>query len=152
MFHTLWQGEIVFERIKFDCSVKNYPSLLANRVRPQDATGPSVQFTINLSTIFFSILPSKQPKRVNRRTTPLGVVGCKFQPQSLSVAHFLTCAVSRSTVIYFVIERSLVRFWERRHSFCPSSVLFAIVLMMVAFFFGGIFGLTKTCPFSSIQR
>jgi hypothetical protein len=124
----------VFKRINSDHDVKNYPSLLANRVQPQNATSPSVRSIFWIYSIFSSILPSKQPKRVNRRTTPLGVVGCKFQPQSTSVAHLLTCAVSRSTVIYFVIERSLVRFWERRHSFCPSSILFATVLMMVAFF------------------
>jgi hypothetical protein len=54
--------------------------------------------------ILFSSFPSNTTSAFNKRITPLGVVG-----------------LSRSTVIaIFVIERSLVRFWERRQLFCPS--------------------------------
>jgi hypothetical protein len=74
--------------------------------------------------IFYQV--QQDPKHgLSRSIPPLGVVGCKFlkvRPLGLAVAQFLTCAVSRSTVIYFVIERSLVRFWERRHLFCQSHI------------------------------
>ncbi|KAF2141591.1 uncharacterized protein K452DRAFT_30654 [Aplosporella prunicola CBS 121167] len=61
-----------------------------------------------------------QPKRgVQLLNTPLGVVG-----------------LSRSTVMEFnAIERSLVRFWERRHSFCPL-VLSSEWVAFFFFFFG----------------
>ena len=54
-----------------------------------------------------TVISQIRHKRGLRRITPLGVVG-----------------LSRSTVISVVIERSLVRFWERRHLFCSRNLFF----------------------------
>ena len=52
------------------------------------------------------VLAFSTSSALSQRTTPLGVVG-----------------LSRSTVISIVIERSLVRFWERRDDFFFCSFL-----------------------------